>query len=128
MNGKPSPSLFDRNFGGPAPAPRGEEPTRPVPPQPAPNGPRENYSDVDLWNKLNRSSTTPPPHPTPSSPREEFKPEPRYNGYSNAEQFRPAPPQSPSGYENGQAGSNLGSNIKIEDPDIPPFLRRKFNK
>lgn len=128
VNGKPSPSLFDRNFGGPAPAPRGEEPTRPVPPPPAQNGPRENYSDVDLWNKLNRSSTTPPPHPTPSSPREEFKPEPRYNGYSNEEQFRPAPPQSPSGYENGQAGSNLGSNIKIEDPDIPPFLRRKFNK
>jgi hypothetical protein len=35
---------------------------------------------------------------------------------SQPEQPRPAQPQ------------NLNSNIKVDDADIPPFLRRKFNK
>ena len=80
---------------------------------------------MDLWNRLNRTQTPPPPTPVPA--KEDLGGAPKYAGYAD-EQYRPAPPQAPNAYDNGQAGSNLGSNIKIDDPDIPPFLRRKFNK
>ena len=135
---RPSSSLFDRNFGG-SPANQNTAPSQPSRPaqqtsyaQPA-GQQKEGYTDVDLWNKLNKTTSQGFEANANSSPLQGTRPEynntPRFNGFGGEQTYNPAPQQTPRGYEpGGEVGSNLGSNIKIEDPDIPPFLRRKFNK
>ena len=88
------------------------------------------YTNVDLWNKLNASSSNPKPAGAPqpasfvqaSNPNADLD---RKYGITpgapiqpNMMQQRPVQPNP----------SNLNSNIKVDDADIPPFLRRKFNK
>ena len=92
---------------------------------------KENYTNMDLWNKLSATSA-------PQQPREEIKENPnrlseeelarKYGLIGNPNQShiaatsRPVEPQQP------RPTSSLNSNIKVDDADIPPFLRRKFNK
>lgn len=92
---------------------------------------KENYTNMDLWNKLSATSV-------PQQPREEIKENPnrlseeelarKYGLIGNPNQShiaatsRPVEPQQP------RPTSSLNSNIKVDDADIPPFLRRKFNK
>ncbi len=84
---------------------------------------KEPYTNVDLWNKLNTSSVQQPQQPTQRGGLSESELDKKYGltgmqnnaGMVHQEQ-RPA----------GQ--SNLNSNIRVDDADIPPFLRRKFNK
>lgn len=83
------------------------------------------YTDVDLWNKLKGNAQN------VQTPEKQY--EQRYaeldkkygissigqNQSSNAE--RPIQP-------NLDRSAKLDSNIKVENADIPPFLRRKFDK
>ncbi|MBQ8451347.1 MAG: cell division protein FtsZ [Clostridia bacterium] len=113
-------SLFDRGFGE---APKQEQP-------------RENtsrYSDVDLWNKL---SNTEVKQGVNDQTNAEF--ERKYGQINQAPvqrpvqqpvqpqvvQQQPVQPQQPRPVQTGDTNSR----INIDDPEIPPFLRRKFNK
>ncbi len=80
---------------------------------------KETYTNVDLWNKLNTTRVEQPEQRNNLSESELDK---KYGltGSSQPVQ-RPVQEQRP-------AGSNLNSNIKVDDAEIPPFLRRKFNK
>ena len=114
--------------------------TQPVQSQPVEQK-REPYSNMDLWNKLNSSSQpqqTPPQQP--GVLMSEMDLDKKY-GLSNTQPqnygqmqrpqqsgmggYQPVE-QRPQQYQGPQQG--LNSNIKVDDADIPPFLRRKFNK
>ncbi len=132
VTGKPAPSsLFDKNFGG-APVQNQNQ----MPQQGFENRSgeqrKEAYTDVDLWNKLSKSNQPPmgqPPMGGQENVRAQGYPQEQPQQYSSPN-VRTTPNQSINGNygQNAQAGSNLGANLKIDDPDIPPFLRRKFNK
>ena len=82
---------------------------------------RETYTDVDLWNKLQNTAQ-------------------KQSNIANDEELdrkyglsRPMPvytEQKPvqSQPVNIERTANLDSNIKVDNAEIPPFLRRKFNK
>lgn len=132
--GKPAPSsLFDKNFGN-APM-QNQSVNQGMQNQNFDNRMgeqrKEAYTDVDLWNKLSRSNQPPMGPQQPMAPQENAQ-RPGYGAdpYYGNQNVRTSPNQSmQSGFQpNAQAGSNLGANLKIDDPDIPPFLRRKFNK
>ena len=87
------------------------------------------YTNIDLWNKLNATSIPKPaaapqpasfvqaPNPTADFDRK-YGITPGAPVQPNMMQQKPVQPNT----------SNLNSNIKVDDADIPPFLRRKFNK
>ena len=96
---------------------------------------RESYTNEDLWNKLN-ATNVPKQQPSQNNgnPLMSERDLDRKYGLSNGQ---------PSNFNNMNAGSvqsgvfmpeqkaptsNINSNIKVDDADIPPFLRRKFNK
>lgn len=96
---------------------------------------KESYSNVDLWNKLNTTSAQPQQNTQSSYASSQMSGgmsetdlDKKYGISNNQSTYgntqRPAnqPDQRPQG------GSSLNSNIRVDDADIPPFLRRKFNK
>lgn len=97
---------------------------------------RETYTDVDLWNKLKASSQ----NDMPRNREEELD---RKYGLTRdyPEQtmvpptINPAASQRPTVQNQAQSQpiniertARLDSNIKVDNAEIPPFLRRKFNK
>ena len=85
---------------------------------------REAYTDVDLWNKLQNTAqkqncagvSTP-------DINEEFD---KKYGLTRPVQTRQEPVVSQP--VNIERTARLDSNIKVDNAEIPPFLRRKFNK
>ena len=92
--------------------------------------PKQQYTNLDLWNKLNNSQVNRvAEQPKPLSESDLDK---KYGITNNA-----GPQPSIIGKPTIQTmderrepvrTSNIKNNIKVEDADIPPFLRRKFNK
>ena len=116
--GKPTMSLFEKSGNEP---PRVQNPVmQPEFIQPK----KEAYTDIDLWNKLRSSSNNTPK----MSVEEELDKkygiirDPMQNGMQNRPQTNPQQPV------NIDRTVKLDSNIKVDNADIPPFLRRKFNK
>ena len=106
--GKPTTSFFDKNGVGNMPQVENREPVQRF----------DGYSDKDLWNKLNMSREN---HAKPANA--ELKTEEELDAkYGLTGDSKPAP-VAPE-----QRQSGLQSNMKVEDAQIPPFLRRKFNK
>lgn len=137
VTGKPTAmrSLFEKDFG------MGEQ--RQSQPQPqqyeqvASQPQSEQRNDVDLWNRLRGSANSAPQQKSQVIPNQAeidrkygIAPEP------NREQpqgqmggnYGQVPPQNPYAGINNNSTIQSGSNIKVEDAEIPPFLRRKFNK
>lgn len=123
--GKPTMmSLFEKNE---AEAPRVQNPVmQPEFIQPK----KESYTDVDLWNKLSNSNQN--INKAPQSREEELD---RKYGLTREPQIpvershQPQPlPARPTQPVNIERTAKLDSNIKVDNADIPPFLRRKFNK
>ena len=121
--GKPTMSLFEKND---AEIPRVQNPVmQPEFMQPK----KEAYTDVDLWNKLRTTASN------NSQPSFEEELDRKYGITRN-----PAEGQSSGMGQFSQTASKptpqvnidrtvkLDSNIKVDNADIPPFLRRKFNK
>ncbi len=84
------------------------------------------YTDVDLWNKLKgNAQTVQTPEQMQTSRYEEL--DKKYGitsdsqNQSNMVQPEPVKP-------NLDRSARLDSNIKVDNADIPPFLRRKFDK
>ena len=91
-----------------------------------PAEPTKSYTNLDLWNKLNTTSiNNQNVNETPKVGLTESELDKKY-GITNFNaktedapvEMKPTVPVS----------SNLRSNIKVDDAEIPPFLRRKFNK
>ena len=136
-----SNSMFGRNFG------QNMGPQNQVPQQQR----RDDKNNMDLWNRLNSGNSTYPrdkvvnydgntfdgKYRNPQQPPQGMYNQNPYNGSNlksdfigrNQNYYGNVPPQ---GYQNQQPiqnnNTNLSSGIKIDDADIPPFLRKKFNK
>ena len=121
VTGKPTLSLFEKRDDAP---PRVQNPVmQPEFIQPK----KETHTDVDLWNKLKATSQ--------NSGRMSMEDElDRKYGITkepvrDAVQNRTQPLQQPiTNPVNIDRTVKLDSNIKVDNADIPPFLRRKFNK
>ena len=133
--GKPTAvaSLFEKNFGMPEPKMMSAEPKRePVLNQFSSQPSQPN--DMDLWNRLRGTSASEQPVEKPKQviPNQAeidriygITPESSQPSYDN--RMGQNPVQNPyEGVNNNQVQPN--ANIRVEDADIPPFLRRKFNK
>lgn len=84
------------------------------------------YNDVDLWNKLKgNAQTVQTPEQMQSARIEELD---RKYGISNNGQEQSNLTQQAPVQPNLDRSARLDSNIKIDNADIPPFLRRKFDK
>ncbi len=91
---------------------------------------RETYTNMDLWNKLNSSAPQKPAEQAVQTSASEVdvrnaELDKKY-GLNSA--YPTAKPSQQTVAQPVQPTSNLNSNIKVDDADIPPFLRRKFNK
>ena len=130
VTGKPTvSSLFEKNFGVSEPRQPQQETSRPgMSGQPT-------ASDLDLWNRLRGTSAQ--NEQTNSVPESNPELDKKYGIAPN--------PQNNAPVQNGQMGGYgvapaqrdpyagreqvpQSSSIRVEDADIPPFLRRKFNK
>ena len=87
--------------------------------------PKPAYTNMDLWNKLNSSSVDAKPainqQSTNGAMQNQNAELDRKYGINPQQQAQPVQPRPVQ-------PQNLNSNIKVDDADIPPFLRRKFNK
>jgi len=87
--------------------------------------PKPAYTNMDLWNKLNTSSVDAKPainqQNTNGAVQNQNAELDRKYGINPQQQAQPVQPRPVQ-------PQNLNSNIKVDDADIPPFLRRKFNK
>jgi len=128
-NNKVSNSLFDRNFGTATPSmPQNSEPQKRY----------DNSTSMDLWSRLNSDT------PSQSSDRitnyDEAALDRKYglnsdnrnmqNYSQNLYNQAKGQPQG-NGMQSGNGMNNnsgIQSGIKVDDVEIPPFLRRKFNK
>ena len=126
ITGKPTvSSIFDRNFGTGISQPVQNQQQRPTEMR------RETYTEADLWNKLSKSSAISEYaqnqaeaefdkkyglNQNYANQNREIEVKPTFATQENMQ--RPVEPQN----------QNLQSRIKVDDADIPPFLRRKFNK
>lgn len=132
--GKPTMmSLFEKNEAGP----KVQQPImQPEFMQPK----KESYTDIDLWNKL---SSNPSGNKPMQNMEEEFDrkygitnnnvnlAQPNYDGQNQNMQNvnrQVASPAKPSQPVNIERTARLDSNVKVDNAEIPPFLRRKFNK
>ena len=95
---------------------------------------KDSYTDIDLWNKLNKNNSSNNQQQREQAGQQfERELDKKYGLNENyATQNRPV--QSPN-FSNQNLGRNAEQNrginnsrIKVDDPEIPPFLRRKFNK
>lgn len=130
VTGKPTTSLFDRNYS--AGMDRGQ-PQQNMAPNSVPEK-KDSYTDIDLWNKLNKNNSSNNQQQREQAGQQfERELDKKYGLNENyATQNRPV--QSPN-FSNQNLGRNAEQNrginnsrIKVDDPEIPPFLRRKFNK
>ena len=92
---------------------------------------KENYTNMDLWNKLNSTNVQQPQREevveTPNRVSEEELAR-KYGLIGNPNTSNLTASPRPVESQPQRPASNLNSNIKVDDADIPPFLRRKFNK
>ena len=96
---------------------------------------KEAYTDVDLWNKLSGTNSNATINKAPQSREEEFdrkyglmrEPQIQTERAERQNQPQVLPARSPQPV-NIERTAKLDSNIKVDNADIPPFLRRKFNK
>ena len=134
VTGKPTAvaSLFEKNFGMPEPKMVSAEPKKEPVLNQFVNVESNQANDLDLWNRLRGTSVNEQSVEKPAqvisnqaeidkkygiTPDQSY---PSYNGRMNQAQ------NGNEGMNNNQVQPN--SNIRVEDADIPPFLRRKFNK
>ena len=109
VTGKPTmSSLFEKTYD--LNMPKAEVQTKPQ------TEVRQEPQNVDLWNRLNK---------TAEQPQNNMMSEQELGRKYGIEE-RPAQ-REPMIQEN-RPKQNLNSNIRVDDADIPPFLRRKFNK
>ena len=130
--GKPTVmrSLFEKDFG------MTEQRPAPQPQQPVQSTQNSSASDMDLWNRLKGTSSNSNVAQTQTIPNQaeidkkygitpELEPQNsqgQMGGYAGGQM------QQGYGNMNNVAGVQTGANIRVEDAEIPPFLRRKFNK
>lgn len=136
VTGKPTAvaSLFEKNFGMPEPKMMNTEPERQPVAASFVTQQQAQPNDLDLWNRLRGSNASEQPVEKPKQviPNQAeidriygITPEPTYPARDSRMGQNPA--QNPyEGVNNNQVQPN--ANIRVEDADIPPFLRRKFNK
>ena len=79
---------------------------------------RESYTDEELWKKLQASNN----HQPKSTNEIENELDRKYGITPNIQQPQISQPV------NIERTAKLDSNIKVDNAEIPPFLRRKFNK
>lgn len=109
VTGKPTmSSLFEKTYD--LNMPKAEVQTKPQ------TEVRQEPQNVDLWNRLNKTAE-----------------QPQNNMMSKQELDRKygieeRPAQRETIIQEDRPKQNLNSNIRVDDADIPPFLRRKFNK
>lgn len=121
VTGKPTLSLFEKRDGD---APRVQNPVmQPEFMQPK----RETYTDIDLWNKLKTTTQ----NSAKLSVEEELDRKYGITTNNPAHDIQ-TPTQTMMQKQPTQIDIDrtvkLDSNIKVDNADIPPFLRRKFNK
>lgn len=101
---------------------------------------KESYTDVDLWNKLSSNTPNRPVQNMEEELDRKYgiinsgvnssilgsKPN-NMQGQQNVNQAVTLPAKSPQPV-NIERTARLDSNIKVDNAEIPPFLRRKFNK
>ena len=84
------------------------------------------YTNMDLWNKLNSGASS--EERRPNGPISEADLDRKYGIVNQGavvqreQQMVQQPIQQPV------RNSNIQSNVRVDDAEIPPFLRRKFNK
>ena len=91
-------------------------------------------NDLDLWNRLRGSNSNEQPVqretqiiPNQAEIDRKYGITPEQNSSAYDSRLGQNSVQNPyEGMNNNQVQPN--SNIRVEDADIPPFLRRKFNK
>ena len=115
VTGKPTmSSLFEKSYDvSPFKAEPQQQPQQKPQPQVRPEP-----QNIDLWNRLNKTS------------------EPAQNGFAAEQEFgkkygieeRREPEFKQTPVQDNRPRQDLNSNIRVDDADIPPFLRRKFNK
>lgn len=159
VTGKPtSSSLFERNYDQ---RQAGNYEQRPMTQpeqvyQSRHQADRQQYSNVELWNKLNQSGTRGDgsrQEPNQNRVMSESELDKKYGISGNLDPnyfgqtgepnfFGGRPQQTPPAQETQRPQNNYYQNmqqnqpssqatqsgIRVDDPDIPPFLRRKFNK
>ena len=135
VTGKPTAmrSLFEKDFGMSEPRPVQQNMQPQQAPQPTTFEPR---NDMDLWNRLRGTTNSAPAEQTQVIPNQAeidrkygITPEPMQNQpVQNQGSRGQVPPQNPYAGMNNNSAIQTGSNIRVEDAEIPPFLRRKFNK
>ena len=84
---------------------------------------RESYTDVDLWNKLQNSSQK---QNNRLDENEEL--DKKYGLSRPMAGYREQAQAVQTQNVNIERTAKLDSNIKVDNAEIPPFLRRKFNK
>ena len=84
---------------------------------------KETYTDEDLWKKLQASA------PSKSEVNENEELDRKYGISRSVPTFVDRPTQNiQSQPVNIERTAKLDSNVKVDNAEIPPFLRRKFNK
>lgn len=142
VTGKPTvmASLFEKDFGMNEPKmSRPEQPAMQSQSRPINNQPQA--SDLDLWNRLRgMANNDKEPEKSAQTIPNQAEIDKKYGIVSQQTNenmnFENKPMQNNAGVQNlyrepqynNPAQSQNSSNIKVEDADIPPFLRRKFNK
>lgn len=85
---------------------------------------KESYTDEDLWKRLQAST----PNKNETSSNDDL--DKKYGLSRTVPTFAQQQPQQPCQNQpvNIERSAKLDSNIKVDNAEIPPFLRRKFNK
>ena len=90
--------------------------------------PQAGYTDVDLWNKLKGNAARVQTEEQANNSRY-AELDKKYGIDSLGQnQSNPVPEKPPVQTANVERSVRLDSNIKVDNADIPPFLRRKFDR
>ena len=90
--------------------------------------PQAGYTDVDLWNKLKGNAAKVQTEEQANNSRY-AELDKKYGIDSLGQnQSNPVPEKPPVQTANVERSVRLDSNIKVDNADIPPFLRRKFDR
>ena len=92
--------------------------------------PKPQYTNLDLWNKLNSGAGNKNPETNKPTMLSESELDKKYGIKPNCPQSTVQTAQLPVQEQKRESvsTSNIRSNVKVDDAEIPPFLRRKFNK
>ena len=131
VTGKPTvASLFEKNFGMGEPRQMPSQPQsqqRTISQEPTP-------SDMDLWNRLRGTSSQEASQNQVLSNQAELdkkygiSPEPQQPSGITNDYARESVKNNPYSGMGNQTTVQQNSNMRVDDAEIPPFLRRKFNK